>query len=40
MLQHALEDGMWGVMMVGSNTLNQAAHECVFSRAMDKGSDI
>ena len=35
MLQRALEDDVWDVMMVGFNILNQSARERVFKRAIE-----
>jgi aryl-alcohol dehydrogenase-like predicted oxidoreductase len=36
MLQRALDDDVWDVMMVGFNVLNQSARERVFSRTIEK----
>lgn len=36
MLQRALEDDIWDVMMVGFNILNQSARERVFKKAIEK----
>jgi aryl-alcohol dehydrogenase-like predicted oxidoreductase len=36
MLQRALEDDVWDVMMVGFNLLNQTARELVFQRTIEK----
>ena len=36
MLQRALEDDVWDVMMVGFNILNQSARERVFSQTIEK----
>jgi len=36
MLQRALQDDVWDVMMVGFNPLNQSARERVFPRTMEK----
>jgi len=36
MLQRALQDDVWDVMMVGFNILNQSARERVFSHTMEK----
>jgi aryl-alcohol dehydrogenase-like predicted oxidoreductase len=40
MLQRALQDGVWDVMMVGFNVLNQSARERVFPRTTEKGIGI
>ncbi|MFW9881763.1 MAG: aldo/keto reductase [Candidatus Thorarchaeota archaeon] len=40
MLQRALEDDEWDVMMVGFNILNQSARERVFIKAMEKNIGI
>ncbi len=40
MLQAALEDGVWDVMMVGFNILNQTARETVLAPAMDQNVGI
>lgn len=37
MLQHALEDDVWDVVMVGLNILNQSARERVLTRTASKG---
>ncbi|MFX0099656.1 MAG: aldo/keto reductase [Candidatus Hodarchaeota archaeon] len=40
MLERALEDDCWDVMMVGFNILNQSARERVFKKAMEKNIAI
>ena len=40
MLQRALQDDVWDVMMVGFNILNQTARERVFLPAMEKNIGI
>jgi len=40
MLQRALQDDIWDVMMVGFNILNQSARERVFVKAMQKNIGI
>jgi aryl-alcohol dehydrogenase-like predicted oxidoreductase len=40
MLQRALEDDVWDVMMVGFNLLNQSARERVFAKAIEKDVGI
>ena len=40
MLQRALQDDVWDVMMVGFNILNQSARERVFPTAMEKDVGI
>jgi aryl-alcohol dehydrogenase-like predicted oxidoreductase len=40
MLQRALEDDYWDVMMVGFNILNQTARDSVLARAMEKNIGI
>ena len=40
MLQRALEDDVWDVMMVGFNLLNQSARERVFARTIAKGIGV
>ncbi len=40
MLQRALQDDIWNVMMVGFNMLNQSARERVFTKAMQKNIGI
>ncbi|MHA2473425.1 MAG: aldo/keto reductase [Promethearchaeota archaeon] len=40
MLQRALQDDVWDVMMVGFNILNQSARERVFTPAMEKDIGI
>ncbi|MBI4332629.1 MAG: aldo/keto reductase [Chloroflexi bacterium] len=40
MLQRAVEDDIWDVMLVGFNMLNQSARERVFRRAMQKNIGI
>ena len=40
MLQRALQDDVWDVMMVGFNILNQSARERVFPTAMEKNVGI
>ena len=40
MLQRALQDDIWDVMMVGFNMLNQSARERVFTKAMQKNIGI
>jgi aryl-alcohol dehydrogenase-like predicted oxidoreductase len=40
MLQRALQDDVWDVMMVGFNMLNQSARDRVFPTAMAKGVGI
>jgi L-galactose dehydrogenase len=40
MLERALEDNEWDVIMVGFNILNQSARERVFIKAMDKNIGI
>ena len=40
MLQRALEDDIWDVMMVGFNMLNQSARDTVFPKAMLKNIGI
>ncbi len=40
MLQRALQDDIWDVMMVGFNMLNQSARERVFPGAMEKNIGI
>lgn len=40
MLQRALQDDIWDVMMVGFNMLNQSARECVFTKAIQKNIGI
>jgi len=40
MLQRALEDDIWDVMMVGFNILNQSARERVFKKALEKNIGI
>jgi aryl-alcohol dehydrogenase-like predicted oxidoreductase len=40
MLQRALQDDEWDVMMVGFNILNQSARERVFSKAIEKNIGI
>ncbi|MHA2051670.1 MAG: aldo/keto reductase, partial [Promethearchaeota archaeon] len=40
MLQRALQDDIWDVMMVGFNILNQSARERIFLRAIEKDIGI
>jgi len=40
MLQKALHDDIWDVMMVGFNILNQSARDLIFSKAMKKDIGI
>ena len=40
MLQRALQDDIWNVMMVGFNMLNQSARERVFTKAIQKNIGI
>jgi aryl-alcohol dehydrogenase-like predicted oxidoreductase len=40
MLQRALQDDVWDVMMVGFNVLNQSARELVFPYTMEKGIGV
>lgn len=40
MLQRALQDDIWDVVMVGFNMLNQCARDRVFPKAMEKGTGI
>jgi aryl-alcohol dehydrogenase-like predicted oxidoreductase len=40
MLQHALRDDVWDVMMVGFNLLNQSARERVFAKAIEKNIGV
>jgi aryl-alcohol dehydrogenase-like predicted oxidoreductase len=40
MLQKALQDDVWDIMMVGFNILNQSARERVFAKAMQKNIGI
>jgi L-galactose dehydrogenase len=40
MLQRALQDAVWDVMMVGFNILNQSARERVFPYTMEKGIGV
>jgi aryl-alcohol dehydrogenase-like predicted oxidoreductase len=40
MLQRALQDDVWDVMMVGFNLLNQSARDRVFPKAMEKNVGI
>ncbi len=40
MLQRALQDDIWDVMMVGFNMLNQSARDRVFKKAMEKNIGI
>jgi aryl-alcohol dehydrogenase-like predicted oxidoreductase len=40
MLQRALRDGVWDVIMVGFNLLNQTARETVFRAAIEKGIGV
>ncbi|MFX1571572.1 MAG: aldo/keto reductase [Promethearchaeota archaeon] len=40
LLQRALEDDIWDVMMVGFNILNQSARERVFKKALEKDIGI
>ncbi|MFC2014365.1 aldo/keto reductase [Chloroflexota bacterium] len=40
MLQSALEDDIWDVMMVGFNMLNQSARDTVFPKALQKNIGI
>jgi len=40
MLQRALQDDVWDVMMVGFNLLNQSARELVFRRTIEKNIGI
>ncbi|MFX0081218.1 MAG: aldo/keto reductase [Candidatus Hodarchaeota archaeon] len=40
MLQRALQDDVWDVMMVGFNILNQSARDLVFADAMNKNIGI
>ena len=40
MLQRALEDDIWDVMMVGFNILNQSARDLVFSKTIEKNIGI
>ena len=40
MLQRALEDDIWDVMMVGFNILNQSARELVFPKTIEKNIGI
>jgi len=40
MLQRALQDDVWDVMMVGFNILNQSARNYVFTKAMEKNIGI
>jgi aryl-alcohol dehydrogenase-like predicted oxidoreductase len=40
MLQRALQDDVWDVMMVGFNLLNQSARELVFRRTIEKDIGI
>jgi aryl-alcohol dehydrogenase-like predicted oxidoreductase len=40
MLQRALQDDVWDVMMVGFNLLNQSARERVFAQAIEKDVGI
>jgi len=40
MLQRALQDDIWDVMMVGFNMLNQSARDRVFTKAMQKNTGI
>jgi aryl-alcohol dehydrogenase-like predicted oxidoreductase len=40
MVQRAVEDGCWDVVMVGFNMLNQSAREWVFPRTLEKGIGV
>lgn len=40
MLQRALQDNVWDVMMVGYNILNQSARERIFPYTMEKGIGV
>jgi L-galactose dehydrogenase len=40
MLQRALQDDVWEVMMVGFNLLNQSARQRVFPRTIEKGIGV
>ena len=40
MLQRALQDDIWDVMMVGFNMLNQSARDRVFAKTIDKNIDV
>ena len=40
MLQRALEDDIWDVIMVGFNMLNQSARDTVFPKALQKNVGI
>lgn len=40
MLQRALQDDVWDVLMVGFNILNQTARETVFPRTIEKGIGV
>lgn len=40
MLQRALQDDVWDVMMVGFNPLNQSARERVFARTIEKNIGV
>lgn len=40
MLQKALHDDIWDVLMVGFNILNQSARDLIFSKAMEKDIGI
>ena len=40
MLQRALQDDVWDVMMVGFNMLNQSARDLVFPGTMEKGIGV
>ena len=40
MLQRALEDDIWDVMMVGFNILNQSARDLVFPKTIEKNIGI
>ena len=40
MLQRALQDDIWDVMMVGFNMLNQSARDRIFAKAIDKNIGV
>ncbi len=40
MLQKGLDDGMWDVMMVGFNMLNQSARNLIFKKSVEKNIGI